>query len=66
MKKILAALLCAFCGLANAQTAQELIDDGKNTENVLTFGMGYDVRMWSPRARWATSCPPGDRCGRLR
>src|SRR5262245_23513751 len=48
MKKILAALLCSWCGLASAQTAEELIADGKNTENVLTFGMGYDLRMWSP------------------
>jgi alcohol dehydrogenase (cytochrome c) len=48
MKKILAALLCAWCGLASAQTAEELLADGKNTENVLTFGMGYDLKMWSP------------------
>jgi len=48
MKKILAALLCAWFGLASAQTAEELLADGKNTENVLTFGMGYDVKMWSP------------------
>jgi alcohol dehydrogenase (cytochrome c) len=48
MKTILAALLCAWCGLASAQTAEELLADGKNTENVLTFGMGYDLKMWSP------------------
>jgi alcohol dehydrogenase (cytochrome c) len=48
MKKILAALLCAWFGLASAQTAEELLADGKNTENVLTFGMGYDLKMWSP------------------
>ena len=48
MKRILAALLCAWCGLASAQTAEELLTDGKNTENVTTFGMGYDLKMYSP------------------
>src|ERR1019366_273701 len=48
MKKILAALLCTWCGLAWAQTAEELVTDGKNTENVTTFGMGYDLKMYSP------------------
>ena len=48
MKKLLAALLCSWCGLAPAQTADELMNDGKNTENVLTFGMGYDLKMFSP------------------
>jgi alcohol dehydrogenase (cytochrome c) len=48
MKKILAALLCSWCGLASAQTAEELLSDGKNTENVLTFGMGYGIPMYSP------------------
>ena len=35
-------------GLASAQTAEELLNDGKNTENVTTFGMGYDLKMYSP------------------
>ena len=48
MKKILATLLCSWCGLVPAQTAEELLNDGKNTENVLTFGMGYGVPMYSP------------------
>jgi alcohol dehydrogenase (cytochrome c) len=48
MKKILAAILCTWCGLAFAQTAEELLNDGKNTENVTTFGMGYDLKMYSP------------------
>ncbi|HKA44085.1 MAG TPA: PQQ-binding-like beta-propeller repeat protein, partial [Burkholderiales bacterium] len=48
MKKIAAAVLCAWCGLASAQTADELLNDGKNTENVLTFGMGYGIPMYSP------------------
>src|SRR3954467_6185105 len=48
MKKIPALLLCVWCGLAGAQTEQDLLTDGKNTENVTTFGMGYDVKMYSP------------------
>ena len=48
MKKILAAILCAWCSVALGQTAEELISDGKNTENVTTFGMGYDLKMYSP------------------
>jgi len=44
MKKILAALLwSSWCGCALAQTAQELIDNGKDSENVITFGMGYHL-----------------------
>src|SRR5258708_5502053 len=39
MKTILAAILCIGCGMALAQTAEELVSDGKNTENVTTFGM---------------------------
>ena len=50
MKKILAALLCScsWCGFGFAQTAEELLHDGRNTENVTTFGMGYDLKMYSP------------------
>src|SRR6476660_8009095 len=48
MKKIFAALLYSWCGLASAQTAEELIAAGKNTDNVTTFGMGYDLKMYSP------------------
>ncbi len=48
MKKILAALLCSGCGFGFAQTAEELLHDGRNTENVTTFGMGYDLKMYSP------------------
>src|SRR5215207_9418873 len=49
MKRLLVSFaLAAVCGCAQAQTAQELLADGKNTENVLTFGMGYDLKMWSP------------------
>src|SRR5262249_13765101 len=48
MKKILGALLSCWCGCALAQTAQELIDNGKNSENVTTFGMGYHLNQYSP------------------
>src|SRR6476659_10615886 len=49
MKKILAAvLLSSWCGCALAQTAQELIDNGKDNENVSTFGMGYHLNQYSP------------------
>jgi alcohol dehydrogenase (cytochrome c) len=49
MKKILAALLLSsWCGCALAQTAQELIDNGKDSENVTTFGMGYHLNQYSP------------------
>ena len=49
MKKMLAVLLSScWCGCALAQTAQELIDNGKNSENVTTFGMGYHLNQYSP------------------
>ena len=48
MKSVLPLLLFSWCGLAGAQTAQELLADGKNTENVTTFGLGYDMKMYSP------------------
>ena len=31
-----------------AQTTEELINDGKNTENVTTESMGYDRKSYSP------------------
>ena len=40
MKKLMILMLSAWCGCAVAQTAQELIDNGKNPENVTTFGDG--------------------------
>src|ERR1700682_1574780 len=48
MKKILAVLLSSWCGCALAQTSQELIDNGKDSENVTTFGMGYHLNQYSP------------------
>jgi alcohol dehydrogenase (cytochrome c) len=34
--------------LASAQTLEELGNDGKNTDNVLTYGMGYQQHRYSP------------------
>ncbi|MES2564720.1 MAG: PQQ-dependent dehydrogenase, methanol/ethanol family, partial [Pseudomonadota bacterium] len=48
MNKLFAGLLLVCCSSVYAQSAQELLADGKNTENVLTFGMGYDLKMYSP------------------
>src|ERR1700750_251202 len=48
MKKLIAALLCCLSSQALAQSAQELIDNGKNPENVTTFGMGYRLNQYSP------------------
>src|SRR6202140_275878 len=33
---------------ARAQTSDELKNDGKNTDNVLTYGMGYGQNRYSP------------------
>ena len=50
MKKmlLLATLLGAWpvCGLA--QTMEELVNDGKNTDNVLNHSMGFDRKSYSP------------------
>jgi alcohol dehydrogenase (cytochrome c) len=48
MKKLLLGLLACWCGPALAQTTQELIDSGKNPENMPTFGMGYNLNQYSP------------------
>ena len=50
MKKISlgAALLGSWPALGLAQTTQELVNDGKNTENVTTQSMGYDRKSYSP------------------
>ena len=48
MKKAFFALLCCCCTLAYAQTAQDLLTDGRNTENITTYGMGYDLKRYSP------------------
>ena len=47
MKKIVAAALLSWSALGMAQTADERLNDGKNTENVLNFGMGPKLQMYS-------------------
>ena len=44
----LCAMLGCYATLAFAQTTQDLINDGKNTENVLTHSMGYSRQSYSP------------------
>ena len=50
MKRIwLCAALFSFWGAPMlTQTMQELINDGKNTENVITQSMGFDRKSYSP------------------
>jgi alcohol dehydrogenase (cytochrome c) len=48
MKKMLAIVLCSWCAAAYAQTAADLLNKAGNTDNVTTFGMGYDLKMYSP------------------
>src|SRR5262245_22111031 len=50
MKRIwLCVMLLACCAApAWAQTTAELVNDGKNAENVLTQSMGYDRKSYSP------------------
>ena len=38
----------ACCAAVHAQTADELLNEGKNTENVTLLGTGYDLKMFSP------------------
>ena len=37
-----------FATTAAAQTLDDLKNDGKNTDNVLTYGMGYGENRYSP------------------
>jgi len=50
MKKIglSAMLLCFWAAPGLTQTTEELVNDGKNTENVTTQSMGYDRKSYSP------------------
>ena len=50
MKKIslLATVLALSPVPGSAQTADELLNDGKNTDNVLIHSMGYDRKSYSP------------------
>jgi alcohol dehydrogenase (cytochrome c) len=43
-----AALVCVVSGAALAQTLDDLKNDGRNTDNVLTYGMGYHLNRYSP------------------
>ena len=50
MKKItlLAGVLGLWPALGLAQTMDELVNDGKNTDNVLNHSMGLDRKSYSP------------------
>jgi len=42
------AMMFACVGTASAQTLDDLKNDGKNTDNILTYGMGYHQNRHSP------------------
>src|SRR5258706_9901551 len=44
-------LMGALAGSAHAQTSEDLKNDGKNTDNVLTYGMGYHQNRYSTLAQ---------------
>jgi alcohol dehydrogenase (cytochrome c) len=48
MKELAGALLVSWCAFGWAQSAEELLAAGKNPDNVTNFGMGYDLKMYSP------------------
>ena len=48
MKWFLTAMLMSCSTLGMAQSYDELLNDGKNTENVLSFGMSRKLQMYSP------------------
>lgn len=44
MKRLgMAVLGFALCASVHAQTANELLNDGKNPDNITTQGMGYEI-----------------------
>jgi alcohol dehydrogenase (cytochrome c) len=45
---VAAAVACLWSTLPSAQSKDELVSDGKNTDNVLTESMGYDRKNYSP------------------
>src|SRR5215813_11126958 len=48
-KSLLMAILLGLSpGLGSAQTMDELLNDGKNTDNVLTLSMGFARQNYSP------------------
>ena len=46
--RLLAVILLLFSSPVLTQTTQELLNDGKNTDNVTTQSMGYDRKSYSP------------------
>src|SRR6202162_4514445 len=50
MKKtwLLATVLGLWPALGSAQTMEELVNDGKNTDNVLNHSMAFDRKSYSP------------------
>ena len=53
---VIAAITFSACVSATlAQNAEELLNDGKETDNVVTYGMGYDLRRHSPLRQINTS-----------
>src|ERR1051325_10609280 len=44
---ISAAVALSMAGAASAQTLDDLRNDGKNSDNVLTYGMGYSQNRFS-------------------
>jgi alcohol dehydrogenase (cytochrome c) len=48
MKKLLLIILCTLVITIQAQTTEDLLSGIKNSNNVTTFGMGYDLKMYSP------------------
>ncbi len=46
--KAAAAAMVMLAGAASAQTLDDLRNDGKNPDNVLTYGMGYSLNRYSP------------------
>jgi len=52
---LLATLLGAWSALDLAQSTPELVNDGKNADNVITESMGYDRKNYSPLKQINTS-----------
>ena len=68
MKRIclLALVVGTWPGLGIAQTTEELVNDGQNSDNVLTQSLGYDRKSDSPLSQvdgktCNGSCPFGTR-----
>ncbi len=60
------ALLGLWAALGLTQTTDELVNDGKNPENVITQSMGYDRKSYSPlkqinKSTSSAWCPSGAR-----